>query len=263
MYIPVFTLLQFFFYAGWLKVWDILMFYFYKTDHLFFIMTFLLHSAGWRADHQPVWWGRRWFWNQPADWPEHSGCRLMSSLFNKGWKHPCAIYMSPLSWRCPCLLWMICTRTWLQWWKTNTGRRGISPYPTLYPQHLRPSNQLSRAPPLTWGEPVLPWRRMFLFLQRPEKSQSEQRLELKVSYAIFAGWAQRTLRFTCLQTLLEMSSIYLWMDLRAMVCAAFCRLAMGSIELEASPHWLKSLQPWKRRMMPIILLRMTSTPPTW
>lgn len=86
MYIPVFTLLQFFFYAGWLKVWDILVFYFYKTDNLLFIMTFLLQSAGWRADHQPVWWGRRWFWNQPANWPEHSGCPLMSALFNNGWK---------------------------------------------------------------------------------------------------------------------------------------------------------------------------------
>lgn len=84
MYIPVFTLLQFFFYAGWLKVWDILVFYFYKTDHLLFIMTFLLQSAGWRADHQPVWRGRRWFWNQPADWPEHSGCPLFPLLTMAG-----------------------------------------------------------------------------------------------------------------------------------------------------------------------------------
>lgn len=69
---------------------------------------------------------------------------------------------------------------------------------------------------------------------------------------IFAGWAQKTLRFTC-QALLE--------RFRAMMCPAFCCLAMGSSKEEGVPLYSKSLHPQKMKRMVIILLRMSPMPP--
>ena len=57
MYVPVFTLLQFFFYAGWLKVRQI---HVSLVQNIFSFRfcperALRFHSIGGGADHQPVW----------------------------------------------------------------------------------------------------------------------------------------------------------------------------------------------------------------
>lgn len=54
-------------------------------------VQFHLHSVGWGADYQSIWW--RWWrlWNQPADWSKHTGCPLKDSLQNNYSIHKCFV----------------------------------------------------------------------------------------------------------------------------------------------------------------------------
>lgn len=78
---------------------------------------------------------------------------------------------------------------------------------------------------------------------------------------VFAGWVQRILRFTSLQTLLERNSIYLLRALWALGLTVLCRGAMVSCEVGASPLWWMSYHT-QIIMMLMLPLRATSTPPT-
>lgn len=119
MYIPVFTLLQFFFYAGWLKVHGIITaLYFCTTDNAFYSkMTFLqfrlensslIHLVKMMTTLKLISWLTATFRLSPHDF----------SLWNDCWKHQITsgpdLNVCPRSGRCQCSLWMICTRTWLR-----------------------------------------------------------------------------------------------------------------------------------------------------
>ena len=56
--------------------------------------------------------------------------------------------------RCPCWLWMTCTRTFPRRWRISTGHRRASPCLTPSPPPLGPTPPPSWAPPTTWGEPM-------------------------------------------------------------------------------------------------------------
>lgn len=217
LYVPVYTLLQFFFYTGWLKVRHVILstwiqvysvfmhfklsIHFWRQIHFFSIKLLTIHKnnfaynvpycsqgtvkslfyligiqltldlssqfnlvnihnkvlyvlqfIGSGGDHQSIWWGWWRLWDKPANRQKHSGCPLKySSCLKKmlEWYHFDSVF---IFWRCPCWLWMICTRIWHQWWETNTGQRGIFPFLTLCQQHQRPSNQPTKDLLLTLGK---------------------------------------------------------------------------------------------------------------
>lgn len=90
LYVPIFTLLQFFFYAGWLKVMEGQIPYVLIPEHhvkikeyqwIVLSACFVFGPEGCRAADQPFrrrWW---WLWDQLADRQKFPGFSLLTFLY--------------------------------------------------------------------------------------------------------------------------------------------------------------------------------------
>uniref|UniRef100_A0A2K6TSN0 Bestrophin n=1 Tax=Saimiri boliviensis boliviensis TaxID=39432 RepID=A0A2K6TSN0_SAIBB len=146
--VPVFTFLQFFFYVGWLKV-SLSRACTWRPDRSHFSSLLKTKPGGWawcltpvmpalgEAEAGELLEARRWRlrWQSSSSTPSE---RMMMILRPTG-------LLTGIC-RCPCLLWMRCTRTCLGWSRTCTG---MSPSPSLPTRLLPPS---SAEPPL-WAPP--------------------------------------------------------------------------------------------------------------
>lgn len=150
LYVPIFTLLQFFFYAGWLKVRNVVTCTLCNRARSAVNLYFAFCPEGGRTADKPFWRGWWWLWDQLADRQKFPG---LNHILFKVYVNVTSMKLTTKS-ACRCLWWrwMRCMEIYRRWNEIATGTIPTPDPRTQPPLSSTCANLLSRGQRSTWRE---------------------------------------------------------------------------------------------------------------